>query len=237
MQDYNNALVYALNSGPLFNLNENSYYVRAMISIWFDSDHNPIDTCIEEYKEYRKAKLDDSELPAGVCQIINFIFSQSLNSNNFSQLLGISVECNRMDLLEEALRRSTDISSSLFSLLKLVNDFNYPSEIRLTLLQLAQRLFQENGNLYGIFKCLLYLHNDTDSTWAYSYLLLVTDLLLHTTESDKELALQMAFDLFNLQDMHRTRCILERFPKEPSAEQQVLKDVLNGKITDAMYCW
>ena len=32
MQDYYNSLNYALQSGPLFNLDEDSFYVKAMIS-------------------------------------------------------------------------------------------------------------------------------------------------------------------------------------------------------------
>ena len=90
---------------------------------------------------------------------MDFIFSQSLNSQNFSQLIGISVECNRLDLLERALRCSPDLSASLYRLLALLQDFAYAEEERSRLLQVARTLFEELGDRYGVFRCLLRLYD------------------------------------------------------------------------------
>ena len=100
-------------------------------------------------------------MPEGVLRIINYIFEQSLNPQNISHLLGISVECNRLDLLETALRRSPSLPESLHALLKLLEDFNYPEPIRNSLLHLAAPLFGEIHDSYGVFLCRLYL-NDLD---------------------------------------------------------------------------
>ena len=90
---------------------------------------------------------------------MNFIFSQSLSKQNISQLVGISVECNRLDLLERSLRCSSDLSSSLYHLLSLLQDFDYPESVRNKLLQLICSLFRELGDRYGVFRCLLHLYD------------------------------------------------------------------------------
>lgn len=101
--------------------------------------------------------MEDADLPEGVLQIMNFIFSKSLTKENIPQLVGISVECNRIDLLEKALRCSSDLSASLYRLLSVLQDFLYPEPVQTKLLRLVCSLFRELGDRYGMFRCLLTL--------------------------------------------------------------------------------
>lgn len=157
MQEFYDSLNYALESGPYFDLTEDSTYVRAMISTVVSSAQLSVDTCIDEYKESRKQQIEDEDIPQGVLQIMNFIFSQSMNKQNVTQMVGISVECNRIDLLEKALRNSPDLEDSLHHLLSLIQDFSYPDNVRERLLHLVSSFYREMGNVYGVFRCLLLL--------------------------------------------------------------------------------
>ena len=103
--------------------------------------------------------MEDADLPEGVLQIMNFIFSKSLTKENIPQLVGISVECNRIDLLEKALRCSSDLSASLYRLLSVLQDFLYPESVQTKLLRLVCSLFRELGDRYGMFRCLLTLYD------------------------------------------------------------------------------
>ena len=103
--------------------------------------------------------MEDADLPEGVLQIMNFIFSKSLTKENIPQLVGISVECNRIDLLEKALRCSSDLSASLYRLLSVLQDFLYPEPVQTKLLRLVCSLFRELGDRYGMFRCLLTLYD------------------------------------------------------------------------------
>ncbi|KAM7453929.1 hypothetical protein BLSTO_05319 [Blastocystis sp. subtype 1] len=209
-QEYYESLNYALKSGSLFNLREDSFYVRAMI-----------DTCIDEYKKSRRTQTDDSDMPEGVLRIINYIFEQSLNPQNISHLLGISVECNRLDLLETALRRSPSLPESLHALLKLLEDFNYPEPIRNSLLHLAATLFGEIHDSYGVFLCRLYL-NDLDG---------LTTLLLETASQNPALACQFAFILVHLDDPHLLRFVLARLPADATS----LRAILSKQFTNDLW--
>ena len=80
-----------------------------------------------------------------------------MNKQNVTQMVGISVECNRIDLLEKALRNSPDLEDSLHHLLSLVQDFSYPDNVRERLLHLVSSFYREMGNAYGVFRCLLLL--------------------------------------------------------------------------------
>ena len=107
------------------------------------ADGVSVDTCIDQYKESRKANIEDADIPSGIRAIVDFIFSQSLSNHDISNLLGISIECNRLDLLEQALRASPAIRSSLYSVLHLVQEFNYPEDVKTKVLILLQTLFVE----------------------------------------------------------------------------------------------
>ena len=125
------------------------------------------DTCIDEYMESRKQQIEDADIPQGILQIMNFIFSQSLNKQNITQLVGISVECNRIDLLEKALRSSQNLSDSLYQLLNLVQDFSYPEHVRERLIHLLSSLYRELNDFYGVFRCCLLLCDLQGSMFLY----------------------------------------------------------------------
>ena len=124
-----------------------------------------LDTCIDEYKEARKAQKSDSEIPEAVRKIVNFIFSQSLNTRNVSNLVGISVECRRLDLLEASLRRSPNLSESIRILLDMLSKFPSPADVQSDLLSLSHRLLEEIKDWFGVLQCLLLQHNYGESTW------------------------------------------------------------------------
>ena len=118
-----------------------------------------VDTCIDQYKESRKANIEDADIPEGIRTIVDFIFSQSLQNQNISQLLGISIECNRLDLLEKALRASSNIHDCLYSILHLIEEFQYPMDVQTKVLKLLQQLFVEENDRFGVFFCLLHQHD------------------------------------------------------------------------------
>ena len=116
--------------------------------------------------ESRKQQIEDADIPQGILQIMNFIFSQSLNKQSITQMVGISVECNRIDLLEKALRNSHNLSDSLYQLLNLVQDFSYPEHVRERLIHLLSSLYHELNDFYGVFRCHLLLCDLQGSTFT-----------------------------------------------------------------------
>ncbi len=160
---------------------------------------------------------------------MNFIFSQSLSKQNISQLVGISVECNRLDLLERSLRCSSDLSSSLYHLLSLLQDFDYPESVRNKLLQLICSLFQELGDRYGVFRCLLHLYNLQGSECLIRIQLLVASLLIDSYTNAPTVAYQIAFDLAGLGDEGLITALLPLLPSDSSFDR--LRDILRGVVT------
>ena len=160
---------------------------------------------------------------------MNFIFSQSLSKQNISQLVGISVECNRLDLLERSLRCSSDLSSSLYHLLSLLQDFDYPESVRNKLLQLICSLFQELGDRYGVFRCLLHLYNLQGSECLIRIQLLVASLLIDSYTNAPTVADQIAFDLAGLGDEGLITAVLPLLPSDSSVDR--LRDILRGVVT------
>lgn len=238
MQDYYNSLTYALQSGPLFNLDEDSFYIKAMISRMFVCLIT-VDTCIDQYKESRKANIEDADIPEGIRKIVDFIFSQSLDNHNVAQLIGISVECNRLDLLERAICSSSDLSASLYSILHFLEEFHYPEDVRSRVLKLVQSIFVKSNDRYGVFICLLY-ENDLQGCMGVSLVFdIVSSLLIQCCQEDCEMAYQMAFSLYELQNIKLSQRIIESFPKDLLEDSQsplsTVSAILSGKISKTLY--
>lgn len=170
--------------------------------------------------------MEDADLPEGVLEIMNFIFSRSLSKENIPQLVGISVECNRIDLLEKALRCSSDLSASLYHLLSVLQDFLYPESVQTKLLRLVCSLFRELGDRYGMFRCLLELYDLQGCSSSSSPSPVVASLLGESLDAVPATAYQMAFDLASLGDEGLVTALLPLLPADPRVER--LRSVLLG---------
>ena len=128
-----------------------------------------VDTCIDQYKESRKANIEDADIPVGIRSIMDFIFSQSFTGENIPNLIGLSIECNRLDLLERALRSSSSISSSLYTSFHYIIHYPFGEDVRGKVLRLLQDLFVEVGDRYGVFLCLLHLQDYSRCIFLYIF--------------------------------------------------------------------
>lgn len=190
--------------------------------------------------ESRKQQIEDADIPQGILQIMNFIFSQSLNKQNISQMVGISVECNRIDLLEKALRNSQNLSDSLYQLLNLVQDFSYPEHVRERLIHLLSSLYHELNDYYGVFRCHLLLcdlQGSMSIIITYSTIQshsLVASLFKEITPTHIEIAYQMAFDIAAMDDRGFVTALLPLLPPVEETGFDQLRSILQKAKTNQL---
>lgn len=169
---------------------------------------------------------------------MNFIFSQSLNARNVSNLVGISVECRRLDLLEASLRRTANSIEAVHTLLDLVSKYNYPPDIEASLYALSRRLLEEQNDWFGVFQCLL-LQREFHSRRRFVPLpLAVHSFISSLAQSDLAAACQVCFLLYELNDHALLRLVIRDLASHDDASSPlapILTPILRGEVSNRLY--
>ncbi|PWY96976.1 26S proteasome regulatory complex, non-ATPase subcomplex, Rpn2/Psmd1 subunit [Testicularia cyperi] len=184
--EHDEALMFALGAGPLFDVEKKDEYVDTVIS-------KAIDRYIQEAGEGKS----DARLKS----IVDQMFTRCISDKEFKQALGIALETQRLDVIEEVYSVTQNAGLLTYVLESTVGVV--PSiEVRTQILHLLVKLFQRlpSPDHFSIGQCYVYLNAPN----------LAADLLfnlvqqahqpssssLANTEKDPLLvAYQLAFDL------------------------------------------
>ena len=116
----------------MFDVSERSEYVQTMIT-----------NCIDQYsKQRQQAVAPDTRLENMVNRMFHKVLhlpipirsfylkssSQCLDSKNFRQVIGIAIECRRFDIIETAIRSSSNVHDTLSYCMHVSEQF-YRAEI------------------------------------------------------------------------------------------------------------
>lgn len=106
---YEDSLSYALGAGDLFDVTAKTEYVDTTIA-----------KAIDFYTQKRKALFLDETAEITIDPrlevIVNRMFQRCLDDSQFRQALGLALETRRMDIFEETVMKSDDISGRFSSL-------------------------------------------------------------------------------------------------------------------------
>uniref|UniRef100_A0A0D6QV36 26S proteasome non-ATPase regulatory subunit 1 homolog n=1 Tax=Araucaria cunninghamii TaxID=56994 RepID=A0A0D6QV36_ARACU len=182
--ELNDSLSYALGAGHLFNVSEDSDYVHALLA-----------KAIDEYADLRTKAAESSNEPVEIDPRLELIVERMLDKcildGKFQQALGIALECQRLDKLEEAILRSDNVAGMLSYCINVSQTFVSRREYRCAVFRLLVKIYQQlpSPDYLSICQCLMFL----DEPRNVSNIL---EKLLKGDKDDALVAYQIAFDLF-----------------------------------------
>eukprot|EP00826_Nyctotherus_ovalis_P060137 TRINITY_DN8413_c0_g1_i2.p1 TRINITY_DN8413_c0_g1~~TRINITY_DN8413_c0_g1_i2.p1 ORF type:complete len:948 (-),score=375.69 TRINITY_DN8413_c0_g1_i2:1130-3973(-) len=235
MEQYDEALRLALESGSKFDINEKSAYVERLIS-----------KCIDDYtsKRVRNAEAKSEEereaIDPKLEEIVNRMFERCLRDGEYYQTIGIALEARRTDMIEQAIRSGEYIDEKLNYTYSLAEKSISSKEFRTEVLELLVRILKERLSAstyyFDLSRCYVSLNN------AAELANLLSTLQLESSDSAL-VALQLAFDLFDSENQQLTSqvCIQlkarELAESDPEKKKEItrLVEVITGKYTHELY--
>lgn len=200
---YDDSLQYALCAGQTFDVRENSEFVVTTVC-----------KCIDHYTKLKKEEHDakaSGNLPPQIDPrleaIVNRMFANCLGQRtvkHYKQAIGIAIECRRLDIFEQAVRMTTDLSEILSHCTTLCTSVIQHKGLREDVLRLLVRLHSDlDAKMHGISQpdyinicqCLIYLDDPAS----------VSDILsklLAGGMDEVSLAYQIGFDLYDSASQH-----------------------------------
>ncbi|OIW15206.1 hypothetical protein TanjilG_08798 [Lupinus angustifolius] len=182
--ELNDSLSYALGAGPLFDVSEDSDYVHTLLA-----------KAIDEYASLKYKAAESSDESAKVDPRLEAIVERMLDKciidGKYHQAMGISIECRRLDKLEEAITRSDDVKGTLSYCINVSHSFVNLREYRQEVLRLLVKVFQKlnSPDYLSICQCLMFL-NEPETVSS-----ILEKLLRSKNKDDALMAFQIAFDL------------------------------------------
>ncbi|KAJ2609706.1 proteasome regulatory particle base subunit [Coemansia sp. RSA 1365] len=221
--EFDDALNFALGAGELFDLADTSSYVQTVVN-----------HAIDKYIELRsKGEEAEAAVDPRLETIVERMFERCFETKDYAQVIGISLETRRLDLLERAL-----VSGDTRSLLAYVqNDcVDLISSIRIQS-QVQELLFKvhmqfESPDYESICLCLSKLNNPTKTAEILA-------MLVGGKNDDKVLsAYQIAFDLDANATQEFTKAVVGELGTDDNAESASgptpvdrIKSILRGDET------
>ncbi|GAB2267247.1 26S proteasome non-ATPase regulatory subunit 1 A [Dionaea muscipula] len=202
------SLRFALGAGSLFDVSEDSDYVRTLL-----------DKAIDEYASLRNKTVEgnadkiDSRLEA----IVERMLEKCILDGRYQQAIGMAIECRRLDKLEEAITRSDNVHGSLSYCINLSHSYVNRREYRQEVLRLLVRVYQKlaSPDYLSICQCLMFLNEPV-------VVANILEKLLRSEKTDDALmAFQIAFDLVENEHQAFLLTVRDKLPKLRSLSEQV----------------
>lgn len=213
--ELNDSLAYALGAGPLFDVSEDSDYVRTLL-----------DKAIDEYASLRNKAAESKEEAANIDHRLEAIVERMLEKcildGRYQQAMGMAIECRRLDKLEEAVMRSDNAPGSLSYCIKVSHSYVNRREYRQEVLRLLVRVYQKlpSPDFLSICQCLMFL----DQPEGVASIL--EKLLRGEEKDDALLSFQIAFDLVENEHQAFLLNVRDRLskPKSQLPEQPISRE-------------
>ncbi|XP_047333495.1 26S proteasome non-ATPase regulatory subunit 1 homolog A-like [Impatiens glandulifera] len=219
--ELDDSLTYALGAGSLFDISEDSDYVHTLLA-----------KAIDEYASH-KTKIaesigDKESVDPKLEAIVERMLDKCILDGKYQQAIGMSIECRRLDKLEEAIMRSDNVHATLSYCVKASHSFVHLREYRCEVLRLLVQVYQKlpSPDYLSVCQCLMFL-NEAEG---------VAEILEKKLRSEKKddalLAFQIAFDLvenehqsFLLRVRNLLSSSLQTSVQEGVPQQDVSEDV------------
>jgi len=247
IQSYEDSLNHALCAGDLFNVAENSEYVKKLT-----------EQCIDSYRSFQQAEYartkeaaidsktdsdndsdEDSDADDDLAQsadasaapaepmdprkvnIVEQVFEFCFQTGDFQHAIGIAIECRRLDRVEDAIKLSGDARSEmLMHCFTLCETVLSSRTFRDEMLRLIVRLFGDasTSNYNTICRCYFYLDERKPISDILWTLINSPDDASNTNKRKELTAYQIAFDLNEFQNDAFLRGIFNNIPRPPSSQ-------------------
>ncbi|XP_042036573.1 26S proteasome non-ATPase regulatory subunit 1 homolog A-like isoform X1 [Salvia splendens] len=225
LDELNDSLSYALGAGPLFDVSEDSDYIRALLAKAIDK-YAKLTTKAAEMND--KSTVIDPRMEA----IVERMLDKCTTDGKYRQTIGMAIECRRLDKLAEAVLRSDNVHSTIDYCIDACHSFVKQREYRLDILFLMVKIYHQLPPPDYLSMCqhLMFL----DAPYCVATILRI--LLRTEYVEDALLAFQIAFDLVENENpafLSKVSDLLPSPKSQPSEPAQVLESAQpNSAVTE-----
>ncbi|KAM7257793.1 hypothetical protein ACFE04_013534 [Oxalis oulophora] len=214
VNELNDSLTYALRAGSLFNVYEDSDYVQTIL-------FKAIDEYVSSKSKAAESKSETGDVDPDLEAMVERVLDKCILDGKYQQGIGIAIECHRLDKLEEAITRSSDLQGTLSYCIQVAHSFVNLREYRHEVLHLLVKVYQGLAapDYSIICQCLMFL--DEPESVAN-----ILEKLIHSEDrNDALLAFQIAFDLVENEHQPFLLNVRDRIstakcqPSEPAQQQ------------------
>lgn len=154
LEEFDESLRYALESGDFFDLNQQTTYVDTLIN-----------KCIDRYIKLRQESIDSkSNSNAPVIDqkmevVIDKMFNRCITDKKFKQAIGVALEARRLDRVQTAIENSGELMEEnlgyTFGIAQdIIKSKNFRTDVlRLLLIIYQKRTDEGNFDYYKIVQC------------------------------------------------------------------------------------
>ena len=224
LEDYTEAVEWALKSEDSFDIKEKSLYVNTILKKMLDKYIE-----VRKYNFFHrdKAKPIDKRINA----IIENVFNNCLKNNRLYQALGFCVESYDLDRLTKAIESSKDVLNNINFVYEISQNYVVNKEYNGVLVDhILKLLIRHAKKEYMEITSCQFLLNNTDA--------LASTLLNILKEEDPSIAYQIAFDLYDNQNPSYLRLLTRtirtiNLEKKLNLEDKIenLDKILSGEIS------
>ena len=186
---FEDSLTFALGADDLFDVNNTSEYVQTTIA-----------KCIDHYIKLRVMKLENEnangdnqvEIDPRLEAVVNRMFRRCFDDRQYRQAVGIALETRRIDIFEQAIIKSDNVTSILSYALKVCMSLIQSRQFRNVVLRILVKLYMglKTPDYVNVCQCLIFL----DDPQAVAEIL--ENLLKTNTDKSTLMAYQIGFDLY-----------------------------------------
>ena len=216
LQEYNQAIKFALDSGHLFDLNESGLFVKTIVN-----------KCIDLYIEQRNdLSKNAAPIDKGLEDVVNRTFERCFTDKTFNHAIGIAIESRRLDIVKRAIVESGSLSEKLNYTYQIAQRTivlkDYRKEILKTLVDIYQTSAADS-NYFNLSQCQFFLDEPEATALLLSSLLQSDDGALT--------AYQIGFDLVESQNQAFLNTVNGALKCEDYKKVDQLSKILKNEIS------
>ncbi|XP_024526054.1 26S proteasome non-ATPase regulatory subunit 1 homolog B [Selaginella moellendorffii] len=197
--EHNDSLTYALGANSLFDVLEDSDYVRTLVA-----------KCLDQYIALRKTREGEgaTAIDPRLVAIVERMLDKCMQDRKYQQAIGMALDSQRLDKLQEAIRKSENVPGMLAYCFRLARTHVDKREFRQEVLRLIVNQHQglHSPDYLTVCQCLMFL-NDPQTVAN------ILDKLIKGDKIEALLAYQIAFDLFENENQLFLLNVRDRLPE------------------------
>jgi len=228
LEQYDEAMNYALGAGKLFDVSHSSEYVDTIVA-----------KCIDQYIKQRVEQIEDKEgnkieIDKRLENIVLGMFDRCFQHKKYRQALGIALEARRLDKLEQAITSADDVPEMLRYALQVSLDLILHRDFRQNVLRLLVKLYQQLPVPDYLTVCEILIFLDDSKSTAQ----ILSSLLQQSDDSKILIGYQIAFDLVQNGTQQFIQNVITELDTQANNNtegyadrKQKLKTILTGETT------
>lgn len=224
LEQYDDAVEFALYSGDRFNLDVKSEYVDTIVAKCIDTyiakRKKTYDRDVSNASDEKREEMDeddeedDEEISEELTRVVEKMFERCHADRQHMQALGIALEARRLDQIEKTILDSDDVSGLLDFCFNFCRLHVSHRKFRQTVLKILAKLYRshcETPDYINVCQCLQFLGDAKG----------VAEVLLDLLGKDQDSALvsfQVAFRIYENENQQFMRDIIRELPVDGSKD-------------------